>query len=95
MTTTVTSAAVPAAPQDPKNPRNRSRKNRTPGEGRIACNQVLCDQLRERGFVMYRTPGWAVERYRAHLDPGFARLLNEVKTLLDPDHLMNPGRWNL
>jgi glycolate oxidase len=61
----------------------------------LACNQVLCDQLRERGFVMYRTPGWAVERYRAHLDPGFARLLGEVKTLLDPDGLMNPGRWNL
>jgi multiple sugar transport system permease protein len=32
MTTTVTSSA----PQDLKNPRNRSRKNRTPGEGRMA-----------------------------------------------------------
>ena len=39
--------------------------------------------------------GEYVERYPAHLEPGFARLLAEVKTLLDPEHLMNPGRWNL
>jgi glycolate oxidase len=61
----------------------------------LACNMALCDVLRPRGFVMYKTPGWAVDRYRAHLDPGFARLLGEVKQLLDPDGTMNPGRWQL
>lgn len=61
----------------------------------LACNQLLCDVLRERGFVMYRMPRWAVERYRDHLDPGFVRLLGEVKHLLDPDDIMNPGRWSI
>jgi glycolate oxidase len=61
----------------------------------LACNLALCDMLRPRGFVMYKPPGWAVDRYRAHLDPGFARLLGEVKHLLDPDGIMNPGRWQL
>jgi FAD/FMN-containing dehydrogenase len=61
----------------------------------LACNQALCDVLRERGFVMYRMPGWAVDRYRAHLDPGFVRLIGEVKQLLDPGALLNPARWSL
>jgi glycolate oxidase len=60
-----------------------------------ACNAALCDALIAHGFVMYKTPGWAVERYRSRLDPGFARLVREVKTLLDPDGIMNPGRWNV
>ena len=61
----------------------------------LACNQEICDALREDGFVMYKTPSWAVERYREHLDPGFCRLVREVRGLLDPDGIMNPGRWNL
>ena len=60
-----------------------------------AVNQGLCDALLDLGFVMYKTPGWAVERYRSRLDPGFQRLLREVKQLLDPTGIMNPGRWGL
>jgi FAD/FMN-containing dehydrogenase len=59
------------------------------------CNAELCDALLRHGFVMYKTPGWAVERYRSRLDPGFARLLTETRDLLDPGHIMNPGRWAL
>ena len=59
------------------------------------CNAELCDALIDDGFVMYTTPGWAVERYAGRLDPGFVRLLNQVRRLLDPDHLMNPGRWEV
>ena len=58
-----------------------------------ACNQELCDRMIEHGFVMYKTPGWVVERYRPRLDAGFARLLGEVQGLLDPGGIMNPGRW--
>jgi FAD/FMN-containing dehydrogenase len=61
----------------------------------LACNTALVDMLRPRGYVMYKTPGWAVERYKEHLDPGFVRLLGEVKKILDPDGLMSPGRWAL
>jgi glycolate oxidase len=60
-----------------------------------ACNAELCDALLQHGFVLYKTPGWAVARYRERLDPGFVRLLGEVKRLLDPDGILNPGRWDL
>jgi FAD/FMN-containing dehydrogenase len=59
------------------------------------CNAELCDVLHRHGFVMYKTPAWAIERYRPHLDPGFARLMREVREVLDPDQIMNPGRWQI
>ncbi|RMH43181.1 MAG: FAD-binding oxidoreductase [Deltaproteobacteria bacterium] len=60
-----------------------------------ACNRALCDALLDHGFVMYKTPGWAVGRYRQRLDPGFARLLREVRNVLDPHGILNPGRWSV
>ena len=60
-----------------------------------SCNAELCDMLLDEGFVLYKTPGWAVARYRSRLDPGFIRLMGEVRRALDPDRLMNPGRWEL
>lgn len=59
------------------------------------CNAELCDALYDHGFVMYKTPAWAIERYRTRLDPGFARLVREVRQVLDPDRIMNPGRWEV
>ncbi len=58
-----------------------------------ACNAALLDESIRHGFVMYKTPAWAVARYAERLDPGFARLAREVKTLLDPDGILNPGKW--
>jgi len=60
-----------------------------------ACHAELCDALIEDGFIMYKTPGWALERYRDRFDPGFVRLVGEVRKLLDPNGIMNPGRWNV
>ena len=59
------------------------------------CNAELCDVLHRHGFVMYKTPAWAIERYRPHLDPGFVRLVREVRDVVDPDRIMNPGRWEI
>jgi len=59
------------------------------------CNAELCDVLHRHGFVMYKTPAWAIDRYRPHFDPGFARLVREMHDVLDPDRIMNPGRWEL
>ncbi|MFC1642418.1 FAD-binding oxidoreductase [Myxococcota bacterium] len=59
------------------------------------CHAALCDALLQEGYLVYKTPGWAVERYRSVMDPGFARLLKEVRHLLDPHHLLNPGRWEV
>jgi hypothetical protein len=61
----------------------------------LACNRELCAALLDLGFVMYKTPAWAVKHFKEHLDPGFARLLGEVRDVLDPDRIMNPGRWKL
>jgi hypothetical protein len=60
-----------------------------------ACNAELCDALLDEGFVMYKTPAWAVSRYRNRLDPGFLRLMAEVKRVLDPRGILNPGRWEV
>jgi FAD/FMN-containing dehydrogenase len=60
-----------------------------------ACNAELLEALLGHGYVMYKTPQWAVEHYRPKLDPGYVRLMKELRALLDPDHVMNPGRWEL
>jgi FAD/FMN-containing dehydrogenase len=59
------------------------------------CNVELCDALLAHGFVMYKTPSWAVDRYRAQLDPGFVRLMRDVRHMIDPSGIMNPGRWSV
>jgi FAD/FMN-containing dehydrogenase len=60
-----------------------------------ACNAELLEALLGHGYIMYKTPQWAVEHYRPRLDPGYVRLMTELRALLDPDHVMNPGRWEL
>jgi len=59
------------------------------------CNAELCDALIDEGFVMYKTPAWAIERYRQRIDAGFLRLMGEIKQVLDPDRILNPGRWGM
>jgi len=58
-----------------------------------AANRSLLEAVLPLGFLPYKTPGWAVEMLRDRLDPGFLRLVHDVKRMLDPDGLMNPGRW--
>ena len=59
-----------------------------------ACNAELCDGLLEEGFVMYKAPAWAAERYAPRLDSGFARVLREVRSVLDPYGILGAGRWD-
>ncbi|HEY3357924.1 MAG TPA: FAD-binding oxidoreductase [Polyangia bacterium] len=56
---------------------------------------AMLDAILPLGFIPYKTPGWAVDVLKTHLDPGFQRLVREVKRLLDPDGIMNPGRWEV
>jgi glycolate oxidase len=60
-----------------------------------ACNAELSEALLEEGFVTYKTPAWAVARMAQRLDRGFIRLQREIKALLDPQGILNPGRWEL
>ena len=57
-------------------------------------NRAVLEAVMPLGFLPYKTPGWALEAIRAKLDPGFLRLVRDVKKMLDPDGIMNPGRWN-
>lgn len=49
----------------------------------------------ELGFVPYKAPGWAVAAMHRRADRGYLRLLEQVKACLDPQGIMNPGRWGL
>lgn len=57
-------------------------------------NHAVLEAVMPLGFLPYKTPGWALETIRAKLDPGFLRLVRDVKQMLDPDGIMNPGRWD-
>ncbi|MBN1189149.1 MAG: FAD-binding oxidoreductase [Dehalococcoidales bacterium] len=45
------------------------------------------------GFVPYKAPYWAVQELMKRGDPNWVDLLVKVKRLLDPNNIMNPGRY--
>jgi len=60
-----------------------------------AVNAALCDQVLEMGYIPYKSPAWAVRKFLPRLDPGYLRTLERVKEMLDPNNIMNPGKWLL
>jgi len=58
-----------------------------------AANREVLQAVLPLGFLPYKTPGWALDAIRERLDPGVRRLVRDVKKMLDPDGIMNPGRW--
>ncbi len=60
-----------------------------------ALNEELSDVCVKLGFWPYKTPDWVVRRHRDRLDPGYVRLVESVRDTLDPNRVMNPGRWPL
>ncbi|MEM2142312.1 MAG: FAD-binding oxidoreductase [Candidatus Thorarchaeota archaeon] len=59
------------------------------------CNEEILDLALSLGAIPYKTPVWAAKRLQSLMDPGYVALVRRVRDLLDPNHIMNPGRWGL
>ena len=59
--------------------------------------QDLCEEqlnlVLETGYIPYKTPVWAVRRLEELVGPDWLKLHRKVKEMLDPNNIMNPGRW--
>jgi glycolate oxidase len=56
------------------------------------CAEQL-DLVLETGYIPYKTPVWAVRRLEELAGPSWLKLHRRVKEMLDPNNIMNPGRW--
>jgi FAD/FMN-containing dehydrogenase len=56
-------------------------------------NEALADVCVDLGYFPYKSPAWAVERYRDRFDPGFIKQFAALRRHLDPLGIMNPGQW--
>ena len=46
------------------------------------------------GCIPYKTPIWMTELMRKQINPGWQKLFEKVKNMMDPNGIFNPGRWN-
>lgn len=72
---------------DKKNPEDVERVRKV--------NAEIVDMAVELGFIPYKTPDWVVERIKDKLDPQFVKLVSDIKKLMDPHGILNPGRWGV
>ncbi|HJX13305.1 MAG TPA: FAD-binding oxidoreductase [Dehalococcoidales bacterium] len=57
------------------------------------CMREILEVVLDHGFIPYKAPAWAVAEMMKRSDPGWAGLLARVKKMLDPNDIMNPGRY--
>lgn len=58
-------------------------------------NLELLKLVTKHGFIMYKTPLWAWRELESQIDPRMLQLLKQVKTMLDPKGVLNPGKLGL
>jgi FAD/FMN-containing dehydrogenase len=56
------------------------------------CREQL-DMILDMGYIPYKTPVWAVRKLEERADPEWVRLHRRIKEMLDPNNILNPGRW--
>lgn len=71
------------------------KKNSTEVESVKKLNNDICNIVLEEGFVPYKAPVWVVNKFLQYIDRGYYELLKKVKMCLDPNRIMNPGKWLL
>jgi glycolate oxidase len=57
------------------------------------CNDELLDFALGLGAIPYKTPVWAARKLQRRIDSGYLKLLRRLRSFLDPNGIMNPGRW--
>jgi FAD/FMN-containing dehydrogenase len=57
------------------------------------CMKEIMNVALDHGFVPYKAPYWAVEEMMRRGDPNWVELMVRVKKMLDPNNIMNPGRY--
>lgn len=59
--------------------------------------EALCveqlDMVLDMGFIPYKTPVWAIRKLEERAAPNWVKLHQRVKEMLDPNNILNPGRW--
>ena len=55
----------------------------------------LLETCTDAGFAMYKTPDWALQWLKDRIDPGTLKLIRQLKKLLDPQGILNPGKWDI
>jgi FAD/FMN-containing dehydrogenase len=57
----------------------------------------LVKNVIDHGGVVYKAPTWATDIMlnSEHADPGFKEFMRQIKDTLDPNRIMNPGKWGL
>ncbi len=59
------------------------------------CNEELLDHALDHNAIPYKTPVWAAKKLIARADPEFVKLVKRIRDTLDPNGIMNPGRWGI
>jgi FAD/FMN-containing dehydrogenase len=57
------------------------------------CMREIMNVALDHSFIPYKAPYWAVEEMMRRGDPDWIKLLTRVKRMLDPNNIMNPGRY--
>jgi hypothetical protein len=56
---------------------------------------LLGDGLLDLHYIPYKPAAWAVEKIRERDRSGMFPLMEKMKACLDPQGILNPGRWGL
>jgi FAD/FMN-containing dehydrogenase len=59
------------------------------------CNEELLGLALNLKAIPYKTPVWSAKKLHQVTDPEFIVLVRRIKEMLDPNNIMNPGRWGL